>query len=110
MASSSTSPVSSEKEYLFRCHCQDMHFLAVSWWPDDWNYDLDLDVGGWLSLEGNFFARFPARLKMAWKVLWKGHADTNVGVVLNRDSAQQIVTALQNYMADAAAAERKRND
>jgi hypothetical protein len=95
-------------EYLFRCECADTHFLHISWWPED-KWEPDLGFEGFITLEGTFWTTWRERLKTAWKVLFKRHIDTNVGIVLDQEKAAEIALAMGRYMHDAEASRARRD-
>jgi hypothetical protein len=82
----------------WRCECGGDHFLSLVWWPSDVS---QADFRGYFHLGGDFGSRLKDRVKLAVKLLRRGHADTYVGVVLTPAQAREVISELQRFV-DAA--------
>lgn len=99
-----------QRQHIFKCDCHGPHFLCVSWWPGDPREGLEME--GWIELEGSFWTTWKYRAKYAWEMLaQRGHASTNIGIVLSPDRLGPIIAALSEckaewdkYLEDLAAA------
>lgn len=71
----------------------DGHFATITWLEDT----DQAEFHAYVELEGNFWETFPRRFKMAWKVLWRRHVDTNVGVILTQDQVREMADHLMRF-------------
>lgn len=78
----------------WECECASGHYLRYVWWDDE---DISA-LEGHLEITGRYFDTFPQRLKMAWRVLWWRHVDTNVGILIDWDKAVELSDAIEDFM------------
>lgn len=76
-------------DHIWRCRCGAGHFLSLTWWRGD--------PSGFLEIEGRFEATLWRRVRQAARMLFTGHAGSNVGLVFGPDTAADIVQAIAEY-------------
>jgi hypothetical protein len=84
----------------WQCECHDNHFLTICYWPDesgDAEFSASIDIGG------NYWTNLRMRLKMIFKLLRHGHADTNVGLILTREQALELAAELAAFATTGSA-------
>ena len=93
-------------EFTWRCDCLGPHFLGLTYWPD--TPQAGLEIEGYLEVEGAFSDTWRNRIAMAWNALFKGHAHSRVGLVLDAPKAREVAAALTDFANLAAAPSRAR--
>ena len=92
--------MSDRQERIWRCDCGAGHFLSIQYYGGGLS-----EVGGYLEIDDNGLKMWRSRLKVAREVLRNGHAETNVGVLLDEKTAREIAAALMDF-ADREAENR----
>jgi hypothetical protein len=84
------------KEHVFQCVCHDFHFATLSWWEGE---DC-LELGGYLSIGGDYWTTIWDRVKGAWYVL-SGRNAHAVEVILDPAKAEELKRIIELFLVDA---------
>lgn len=87
-------------QHIWRCGCHSSHFVSLTWWLDDVAQYPGVpiaEINGYLALEGNFRASLKQRVRDAYRMLITGRVHSSTEVVVDVETADEIISALSDF-------------